>query len=111
MYVHVHIYICKFHKLPIKTQLCFFKRNILPYNTCAPQNIGQLTFLAFKMLLLYTSVLIQKRLFLSKKIIIISVLHCCSLMRVMKLGRFLEETKSVFNCALKASLQWPFKTA
>ena len=50
-----------------KTQFCFFKRNILPYNTCAPQNIGQLTFLAFKMLLLYTYLLQYTKTFVFKQ--------------------------------------------
>ena len=59
MYVHVHMYVNSTSS-PKKHNFAFFKRNILPYNTCAPQNIGQLTFLAFKMCCSYILTAVYK---------------------------------------------------
>ena len=101
--------LCKFHKKPPKKHnFAFLKKyfTIQHQNTRASRGLKIQVSLHFH---LKCCCYIQKRLFLSKKIS--SQCIARQLMRVMKIGRFQEETKSVFNCALKASLQWPFKTA
>ena len=64
MYVHVHMYVNSTSS-PKRHNFVFLKE--IFYHTCAPQNIGQLTFLAFKMLLLYTYLLQYTKTFVFKQ--------------------------------------------